>query len=1292
MDGATNELRLVLSTPPPNWQPPLGTAPNNPIAILHASLEHVRDNGDERYLFLRTILEVLHSRGFLNDSASSAAPLSGEEEQLLFHCVTGLRHVILFRWDSFHSSLRTCVRDFLLNVGLGLSFIDSGVGPSGVVCLPRTVAMACLSGAASLWKRGWVAGNDSDGVQESEEQSYVEKMTRNAIPHMQRIGKGEDLFVYLNSLLLAPFEEAMQQHQQQQLIYQKRYIGTMSASFLSLLVGEFTGGNSSARYNLPVEFHRSCHRVFENGNHGDQSGLDATLHLSMTALSSLVGYVLNNTSSNTLQDQSLMEFGTCIINVTFDVLSWEFGAGSNKWDFSSGANVSAKDSGRGGVLLRPPQKWREVLIRPDFLGAVFHVYTAVRIGVAGSNSLDSTVMQKRGRMSHQLRQLLLQLASIAQGPIFTDQNERGAYAGFLLDGCLNVLETVLTEQQQHQDQLTADSMIWECRSTEIVDLVTMLSRITSNFRTKLLSQLATFQRFLSALCAIGKWLLESSVTECHQAGGDFGSMEGADWKNDAIAQILQCSEAMAGDYWLAGGSDSQEAKAACESLAVSLAPLYGVHCACRVRMASLEEHYLVREHAELDEAREEISATALEEEMAAAASLGRFNILASMKALSEMFHECMPRLKTLFGSAGVGGELNAEMAALLEEARMLIVCACHLLTDECEGETPAIPESVIHACQAGGSPHHEACTASIFGFINVLKSIAEDQALKATVHPEDPRLSPLLAKTLLWFFNRWGAAYVFPSFEEYRDDFGGILATWSKPESSQPMISFFTTLCLIYFCHWPQEKEVVLESTSLLLALGKKGPSVRDLLVADASFEKIVALHSVCAYLRHNVCQSEISAAMARIGGGLSMDMVKGYQRLPYNDRAKVLTGLIVCCSDMTNEKGTTMLNSCLQSIETPFFTVMQALVKKEARSQNIDVQESACLSILLYSGVVLASEMSDPERIPYFLSPSMPHLSGLMIYYAEDLTICESLLKLFRDYAERYLPMLTRDQCIILFSASTSLLKSYSEHHCKSRAIVKTSNSVEDFEEEQSYNDVLCAIQLLIQLGTKDFIDLCNTSKGVDSNQITDVIFFGLQQILPLMTQGLLRFPKLCTHYFTLVGFMVETYPKNLCSLPLELFDSLLDSLLFGMSHSDSLVSKSSLHGLAGLAQEHLKTHSLSNHLSAKPNIIENCTRRLLLEVIFQPIIWDRVEPAGMALLPLAAIDVHKFVEVINAVSQQYGQKQKRLHCAFEELIKPDILANVSKEGREGRVVRVQFKNDFDAFVRNVQAFLVMR
>ena len=39
----------------------------------------------------------------------------------------------------------------------------------------------------------------------------------------------------------------------------------------------------------------------------------------------------------------------------------------------------------------------------------------------------------------------------------------------------------------------------------------------------------------------------------------------------------------------------------------------------------------------------------------------------------------------------------------------------------------------------------------------------------------------------------------------------------------------------------------------------------------------------------------------------------------------------------------------------------------------------------------------------------------------------------------------------------------------------------------------------------------------------------------------------------------------------------------------------------------------------------------------------------------------------------------QRHFYTALEKLIKPDMLAKVAAEGREGRVVRVQFKNDSD-------------
>jgi len=154
---------------------------------------------------------------------------------------------------------------------------------------------------------------------------------------------------------------------------------------------------------------------------------------------------------------------------------------------------------------------------------------------------------------------------------------------------------------------------------------------------------------------------------------------------------------------------------------------------------------------------------------------------------------------------------------------------------------------------------------------------------------------------------------------------------------------------------------------------------------------------------------------------------------------------------------------------------------------------------------------MTHPERVPIFITPSLSKLSELMMKYASDITICESLLRLFRDYTEQFIIRLDRDQSLTVFRASAELLKQYSTVQCSSRVIRKpTKNSAEeDLEEEQSYNDILCAIQLLLNIGAKEFIDAFSSDaglKGIDSSEVTNVIFFGLQQILPLMTQGLLQ------------------------------------------------------------------------------------------------------------------------------------------------------------------------------------------
>lgn len=345
-------------------------------------------------------------------------------------------------------------------------------------------------------------------------------------------------------------------------------------------------------------------------------------------------------------------------------------------------------------------------------------------------------------------------------------------------------------------------------------------------------------------------------------------------------------------------------------------------------------------------------------------------------------------------------------------------------------------------------------------------------------------------------------------------------------------------------------------------------------------------------------------------------------------------------------------------------------------------------LCVELFGGVARSGEMVQPNRVPKFLTPSLAHLSGLMTFYANDLTICEGLLRFFRDYAEQFIAILDPEDCLALFQSSADLLKAYSIVHCASSRVIKN-----DVEEEQNYTDVLCAIQLLIQLGTKDFVDL--RADGVNSAHVTEMIFFGLQQILPLMTRGLLQFPTLCKQYFSLVGFMMETYPDKVGQLPFELFDALLESLLFGMSYHDPSVAKASFYGISGIIKEQIQNKVLDLHLNSPqgPALIEKCTRRLLMEVVFQNIIWDRLEATGAAMLSLAALDLNRFAAVVQSIALQMpAENQQRLSHSFQVLLKPEVLSKAGSPGYEGRQNRIKFRKDFEDFCNEIHSFLVMR
>jgi len=1261
MASAVDELRRCLTLPPAS----LPVAQHrNPVAVAHAALQQLRDAGDPAHLFLRCILEWTAGA-----SAAQQHPQPINEE-LLFHCLAGCRQVVLWQWTATYSvAFVETLRDYLLVVGFSSNSLAHHQQD-----LPRTCRLACFTTVAALWKRGWDSDNSNNSNNNPttnnntnpQEQALIAAMTSSPmLGPLPGLRTQHDLWRYLDSLFAAsPSTQTIH-----------------ACALVEALTAEF-GGPTAVSYRLPLEFHKRCHRSFQRSG-----ALQHVVNLTTTAL--------RHVALSTLQQQQqhfhneTLALQQAVVQAVSSVLGWEFGLSA--WDPGT-MGAAALASSR--TMIRAPMEWKESVVggsggdnQPILIDLIFQLYQKQQ-----QQTLQHNNNHQGQQLLHNLRQLLLQLASLSGPVVANTPDEKRHYAARVCEGTLPLLQSAVTPHIQAE-------------TSDLPDAIQLVARLVANFRLSLLTTIPVVATILQHLTAAGRQLLQGQLRDCEAAHGDVESMEHREWRDDVLQSLLECAVLVCGDAWLryhgtaAQHRDQQQQQQQQQLVAQrSLmdmvgGPLFEGFVQCRTRMAALEEYYLVTHEEDFDEVRDEIMEAGLEEEMESLSTLGRLHLASALSCLSSLFGTTLPRLQGIWGNNDTNGNVvTPEASALLEEARLLIMYVSHLLTDNNEGESPSIPDAVLLSCR-----DNEALVGDLSAAVQTLLQLANLQSQAIAKEPNNRRLSPLLATSFLWFSNRWVPSYVYPVDYRQSGTANRLVKEWSTPETASQIISLCINLCVTYQCYWPQEKTVQASVSKLLLSLARRGDKVRPLMVASPVFHDMVRYHCWTAGLRHSAPQAELETAIrSKTGGnGLpNMNMVWGYHRLPYQDKAQVLTAILVACSDTSDETENSMINGALGAVHDAFTSLVNALASKQIDAEDVDAREMACLCVEMLCGVVQASEMSSPERIPQLMSGYLPQLSGLMNYYANDLTVCYLLLRLFQDFTANFISLLNREQSLVLFQASAELLKSYSANHIAARAIKKKSATEAEAEEEQAYNDILCAIRLLINLGTKDFIDSCSSEGGVDSSQVTDVIFFGLQQILPLMSAGLLQFPSLCSVFFDLVAFMMETYPNKVCILPYDLFDSLLEALLFGMSHSDANIAKSSLHGLASIAREHITTGVLQPHLQQHPDIFDRCSRRLLSEVVFQTVVVDRMEAASMALLPLAAVDLNRFAAVVQELSSRVAdlQHRARLQAAFSKLIQPQALSDVTVGGYEGRLNRVKFRGDFEDFVGEVHAFLVLQ
>ena len=126
--------------------------------------------------------------------------------------------------------------------------------------------------------------------------------------------------------------------------------------------------------------------------------------------------------------------------------------------------------------------------------------------------------------------------------------------------------------------------------------------------------------------------------------------------------------------------------------------------------------------------------------------------------------------------------------------------------------------------------------------VSLMIQLGQFQASKIATTPNDPHVSPYLAHTLMWFFQRFIPSYVMPDVGLYSNVLvaGNTLFVLFCAEngSALQLIDFVATLCCHYFCYWPLERQVGKGAIELLKAL-TNNPSMRKSLQFSDSWSQL---------------------------------------------------------------------------------------------------------------------------------------------------------------------------------------------------------------------------------------------------------------------------------------------------------------------------------------------------------------------------------------------------------------------------------------------------------------------
>ncbi|GLT76967.1 hypothetical protein SLA2020_485980 [Shorea laevis] len=932
---------------------------------------------------------------------------------------------------------------------------------------------------------------------------------------------------------------------------------------------------------------------------------------------------------------------TAALRLMLQILSWDFrndttGMKTGINVFSAGVRPDSESKRSECILVQPGPAWHDVLISSGHIGWLLGLYGALRQKFSRDGYwIDCPIAVSA-------RKLIVQFCTLT-GTIFPSDNGQMQEHHLLqlLSGILAWMDPPDAVSQAIENGKSESEMLDGCRA--LLAMASVTTPILFDQLLKSIRPFGTLTLLSTLMCEVVKVLMTNFT-------------EDEPWSWVARDILLDTWTALLVPMDSTGG--------------IPLLPPEGKHAAANLFALIVESELKVASataaYDDDDASYLQASISAMDERLSSYALIARAAVDITIPLLTGFFAERFARLNQ--------GRGISDPTETLEELYSLLLICGHVLADEGEGETPLVPNAIqTHFTVTEAEMHPVvALSSSIIRFAE--QSL--DPEMRASI------FSPRLMEAVVWFLGRWSHTYLMSPKETKDSNY-----SFSHNYEHQHQSLLSRKAMLSFFGEHNQGKAVLDIMVRISVTTLMSYPGENDL--QGLTCHQL--LHSLVR--RKNICLHLVSLDSWRnLANAFSNE--KSLFLLNSANQHSLAQTLVLSASGIRNSEAS---NQYIRGLMGPMATYLVDLSNKNDL-KSIAQQPDIILSVsCLFERLRGAASAAEPrtQRAIYEIGISVMNPVLLLIeVYKHESAVVYLLLKFVVNWVDGQISYLEAQETVIVIDFCMRLLQLYSSQNIGKISLSLSSSLLSEAKTEQ-YKDLRALLQLLSSLCSKDLVDFSSDSIDAQGTNISQVVYLGLHIVTPLISLELLKYPKLCHDYFSLLSHMLEVYPETLAQLNGEAFGHVLGTLDFGLHHQDPEVVNMCLGALKALSAYHYREmaagkQGLGSHAAGngklQEGILSRFLRSLLQLLLFEDYSPDLVGAAADALLPLILCEQGLYQRLGNElIERQVNPTLKsRLMNALQSLTTANHVSYTLD-----RVNYQRFRKNLNNFLIEVRGFL---